>query len=160
VTAIVQFKRQGAKSFENVASQPTGPDGVVAFQVTPDATGAWQVFVPGAEARTEGVSAPFTTQILSLVTATPKDTRVPRSGRLVVRASAQPAIIGQTIALQVKRGERWKNVATAKANTVARARIVATAPKVKGLYVYRVVAVGKGAIFANASTEFPIRVTK
>jgi hypothetical protein len=36
----------------------------------------------------------------------------------------------------------------------------ARAPSTRGLYVYRVVAVGKGPIFAGASTEFPIRITR
>jgi spore germination protein YaaH len=160
VTATVQFKRQGTKTWVDVASAPTGADGVVTFQVSPPASGAWKVFVPPADARTEGVSAPFVTQVLSLVTATPKDTRVPRGGRLAVKAWARPARAGQAIVLQVKRGERWKNVKSLKANAKGRARLVVTAPKDRGLYVYRVVAVGTGDIFANASPEFRIRVTK
>ncbi|MCX6432737.1 MAG: hypothetical protein NTX29_08080 [Actinobacteria bacterium] len=158
--ATVRFQRQGSKKWVDIATQPTGPDGVVAFQVSPEATGSWQVFVPGADARTEGASAPFVTQVLSLVTGDPKDTRVSRGGRLVVKASARPAIQGQAIVLQVQRGEKWKNVASLKANAAGRARLIATAPAAKGLYVYRVVAVGKADLFANSSTEFRIRVTK
>ena len=160
VAATVQFRRQGTKKWIDVATQPTGADGVVVFQVTPAATGAWQVVVPPADARTEGASAPFVTQVLSLVTATPKQTRVPRGDRMIVKAWARPALPGQSLVLQVQRGERWKNVASAKANAKGRARIVDAAPKAKGLYVFRVVAVGKGDIFANASPEFRIRVTR
>ena len=161
VPAILQFRPQGKKQkFTDVQTLPTGPDGVVAFQVSPTGTGDWQVAVPPADARTEGVSVPFTTQVLSLVTATPKDVRVPRGKQVVVRGWARPAVAGQTLALQIKRGEKWKNVASKKANAKGRARLKAPVPKVKGKYTYRVVAVGKGAILANASPEFPIRVTK
>jgi spore germination protein YaaH len=159
-TAIARFQRQGTKKWVDVASQPTGADGVVIFQVAPEASGSWQVFVPGADGRTEGASAPFVTQVLSLVTASPKDARVARGGRIDVKAWARPAIQGQPIVLQVKRGDRWKNVASLKANAKGRARLVETAPSAKGLYVYRVVAVGKAEIFANASAEFRVRVTK
>jgi hypothetical protein len=159
-TATARFQRQGTKKWVDVASQPTGADGVVTFQVAPTASGSWQVFVPGADARTEGASAPFVTQVLSLVTASPKNARVARGGRIVVKARARPAILGQPIVLQVKRGDRWKNVASLKANAKGRARLVETAPSAKGLYVYRVVAVGKADIYANASAEFRVRVTK
>jgi hypothetical protein len=138
----------------------TGPDGVAAFTVTPQATGDWQVVVPPANARTEGASAPFTTQVLSLVTAVPKETRVPRGDRVVVKAWARPAMPGQSIALQIQRGAKWKNVASEKANAKGRARLVAAAPKQKGKYLYRVVAVGKGSILANASPGIPIRITR
>ena len=158
--ATLQFQAQGTKKWVDIATLPTGADGVVAFQVAPATSGSWQVFVPGADARTEGVSAPFVTQVLSLVTATPKDTRVPRGGRIVVKAWARPAIAGQPIVLQVQKGDRWKNVASLKANAKGRARLETKAPAAKGRYVYRVVAVGKGGIFANASAEIPIRVTK
>jgi spore germination protein YaaH len=160
VAAVLQFRAQGTKKWVDVQSLPTGADGVVAFQVSPAASGEWQVLVPAADARTAGASAPFTTQVLSLVTATPKDTRVPRGGQLVVKGWARPAQAGQSMALQVKRGESWKNVDSVKANAKGRARLVADVPRQKGRYVYRVVAVGKGAILANASPEFPIRVTK
>jgi hypothetical protein len=98
--------------------------------------------------------------VLSLVTATPKDVRVPRGKKVVIRAWARPAMQGQTLALQIKRGAKWKNVVTKKANAKGRARLKGSVPKKKGKYVYRVVAVGKGAILANASTDIPIRVTK
>ena len=85
---------------------------------------------------------------------------MPRGDRVVVKAWARPATPGQSIVLQIQRGAKWKNVASLKANDKGRARLVATAPKVKGKYLYRVVAVGKGNILANASTEIPIRVTR
>lgn len=160
VPATLQFRQQGTKKWVDVQTQQTGGDGVVTFQVTPPASGDWQVYVPPADARTEGVSAPFTTQVLSLVKATPKSTRVPAGGSLVVKGWARPAMAGQSLALQVQRGARWKNVASAKANAKGRARLVASAPRQKGRYVYRVVAVGRGAILAGASAEFPIRVTR
>ena len=80
--------------------------------------------------------------------------------RVVVKAWARPAMPGQSIVLQIQRGAKWKNVASLKANDKGRARLVATVPKAKGKYVYRVVAVAKGNILANASTEIPIRVTR
>jgi spore germination protein YaaH len=161
VQALVQFRPAGArKSWTDVQSVVTGPDGVAAFTVTPSQTGDWQVVVPPADARTEGVSAPFTTQVLSLVTAVPKKTRVSRGDRVVVKAWARPATPGQSIVLQIQRGSKWKNVASLKANDKGRARLVAKAPKVKGKYLYRVVAVGKRNILANSSTEIPIRVTR
>jgi hypothetical protein len=67
---------------------------------------------------------------------------------------------GKTLALQVQRGDSWKNVASTKANAKGRARLVARAPDAKGKYVYRVVAVAAGGVLANASTEIPIRVTR
>lgn len=162
VPALVQFRPAGGKkkAWTDVQSVATGPDGVAAFTVTPTQTGDWQVVVPPADARTEGVSAPFTTQVLSLVTAVPKETRVPRGDRVVVKAWARPAMPGQSVVLQIQRGAKWKNVASLKANDKGRARLVATVPKAKGRYVYRVVAVAKGNILANSSTEIPIRVTR
>ncbi len=159
--ATLQFRPNGKKQkWVDIQSAPTGADGVVVFQVAPPTTGAWQVVVPPADARIEGVSAPFTTQVLSLVTGTPKDVRVPRGKTVVVKARARPAVKGQTLALQIQRGAKWKNVVTAKANAKGRARLKATVPKVKGKFTYRVVAVAKGGILANASSEFPIRVTR
>jgi spore germination protein YaaH len=162
VQALAQFRPAGGKkkAWTDVQSVATGPDGVAAFTVTPTQTGDWQVVVPPADARTEGVSAPFTTQVLSLVTAVPKETRVPRGDRVVVKAWARPAMPGQSVVLQIQRGAKWKNVASLKANDKGRARLVASVPKVKGKYVYRVVAVAKGNILANSSTEIPIRVTR
>jgi spore germination protein YaaH len=162
VQALIQFRPAGAKkgAWSDVQSVATGADGVAAFTVTPTQTGDWQVVVPPADARTEGVSAPFTTQVLSLVTASPKETRVPRGERVVVKAWARPAMRGQSVVLQIQRGAKWKNVASLKANDKGRARLVATVPKVKGKYAYRVVAVGKGNILANSSTEIRIRVTR
>ena len=160
VPVTLRFREQGTKKWIDVQSVPTGADGVVGFQVTPSASGDWQVYVPPADARTEGVSAPFTTQILSLVTATPKATRIPARGRLVVKGWARPAMTGQSMALQVQRGPKWKNVASLKANAKGRARLVVNVSRTKGLYVYRVVAVGKGSILAGASPEFRIRVTR
>lgn len=162
VPALLQFRPAGGKkkAWTDVQSVATGPDGVAAFTVTPTQTGDWQVVVPPADARTEGVSAPFTTQVLSLVTAVPKETRVPRGDRVVVKAWARPAMPGQSVVLQIQRGPKWKNVASLKANDKGRARLVATVPKLKGRYVYRVVAVAKGNILANSSTEIPIRVTR
>ena len=160
VTATLQFRPQGKKGFTDAQTVATGADGVATFTVSPTGTGDWKVVVPAAGARTEGVSAPFTTQVLSLVTAQPRQTRIPRGERLVVKAWARPATTGQQLALQLQRGEKWKNVAEVRANAKGRARLVAEVPSTKGRYVYRVVAVGKGEILANASTEIPIRVTR
>jgi spore germination protein YaaH len=160
--ALLQFRPSGAKkkAWTDVQAVATGADGIATFTVAPQGTGDWQVVVPPVDARTEGVSAPFTTQVLSLVTATPKQVRVPRGGRLVVKAWARPAQQGQQLALQIQRGADWRNVATARANDKGRARLIAAVPKAKGKYTYRVVAVAKGALLANTSTEIPIRVTK
>ena len=160
--AILQFRPQGAKkkAWTDAQTVASGADGIATFTISPQGTGDWQVVVPPVDARTEGVSAPFTTQVLALVTATPKDVRIPRGGRLVVKAWSRPAQEGQRLALQVQRGADWKNVATARANGKGRARLIVSVPKQRGKYVYRVVAVATGSILANASTEIPIRVTK
>ncbi len=159
--AILQFRPNGKKQqWVDIQTASTGADGSVAFQVAPPTTGRWQVVIPPVDARTEGVSTPFTTQVLSLVTASPKNPRVPRGKKVVVKSWARPAVKGQTLALQIQRGAKWKNVVTKKANANGRARLKGTVPKAKGKYTYRVVAVGKGGILANASTEFPVRVTR
>ena len=97
VQALLQFRPSGGKkkAWSDVQSVATGADGVAAFSVTPQQTGDWQVVVRPADARTEGVSAPFTTQVQSLVTATPKQSRVPRGESIVVKAWARPALAGQ-----------------------------------------------------------------
>jgi len=158
--ATVQFKPAGSKKWADVASATSAADGTVAFQVQPTGTGDWRVLAPGAPGRVDGASASFTTQILSAVTAVPIQTRVPRGGRLSVRVNAQPALPGQSLALQIKVGEKWKNVARGKAGKAGRDRMTAKAPTTRGLYVYRVVAVGTASILAGASAEFPVRVTK
>jgi hypothetical protein len=94
------------------------------------------------------------------VTATPVNTRVARGTSFVVRVTALPAQRNQQLAVQIKKGERWKNVARGSTNKHGRDKISVPAPRDKGLYVYRVVGVAKGSILAGASTEFPIRVTK
>jgi hypothetical protein len=132
----------------------------VAFEVAPQQGGLWRVYVPAQDARTQGESAPVMVQVLSLVTATPKSARVPRNGSVVVRAWARPAVAGQRVALQLLKGEKWKTVATATVNGRGRARLVADAPNDKGRYSYRVVAVERGGVGANTSTEIPIRVTR
>ncbi|MDP1877949.1 MAG: glycosyl hydrolase family 18 protein [Actinomycetota bacterium] len=158
VPATLQFRRTGEKKWVDMQVLPTGADGVVAFTVTPDATGDWKVFVPGAGGRTEGESAPFTTQVIALVSATVVDAKVARGERIVVRARALPAQAGQSLVLQVQRGEKWKNVARAKANGKGRARLVVAAPRTAGRYAYRVIGVGTGPILSGASMEFIVRV--
>ena len=158
VSAVLQFRAAGTKKYIDVQAQPTAADGTVAFQVTPSGTGDWQVYVAAAGGRTEGVSAPFTTQILSQVTGTPAVVKVPKGDPVVVRARALPAIDGQSLALQIQRGTKWKNVDTAKANGKGRARLVAAPPRVKGWYTYRVVAVGKASILSGASAEIRIKI--
>lgn len=158
VPATLQFRRVGEKAWVDTQVLPTGADGVVAFTVTPEATGEWKAYVPGAGGRTEGESAPFTTQVIALVSATVGDAKVARGERIVVRARALPAQAGQSLVLQVQRGEKWQNVARAKANGKGRARLVVAAPRASGRYVYRVVGVGAGPILSGASAEFSVRV--
>ncbi|MBK9741242.1 MAG: hypothetical protein IPO93_17535 [Actinobacteria bacterium] len=159
-SATLQFSAAGTKTWVDMQTVAVAADGTAAFQVVPPTTGDWRVFVPGAPGRVEGVSAPFSTQIQSVVSAAPKDTRVAKGRTVVVRVTAQPAMANQQVALQIQRGERWKNVATARTNDKGRVRVRSTVPKVRGLYTYRVVAVGKNAVLAAASTEFKIRVTR
>lgn len=160
-TAVLQFKPAGKKGrYVDVQSAPVGPDGVVAFTVAPETTGEWKVYVPAVDARTEGVSAPAVVQVQSLVTAEPKSSRVARGERVAVKAWARPFVRNQRVALEIKSGEQWKPVATTRVNGKGRALLTAPAPRQKGTYTYRVVAIGKGGLLANASTDIPIRVTK
>jgi len=159
--AVLQFRPQGKKTqFTDVQTGTVGPDGTVVFEVAPQTTGDFAVYVPAVDARTEGVSPPATIQVLSLVTATPKASRVSKGRTIVVKAWARPAVKNQRVALQLKKGARWKTVDNVKVNARGRARLDAKAPAKKGKYTYRVVAIGKGGILANASTDIPIRVTK
>lgn len=161
VPVTLQFRRQGTKKWVDVQPGTTAADGTVAFQVAPPATGAWQVFVPGADARTEGASAPFTTQVLSAVTATPLQAKVARGGAIAVKVRVQPALARQKVALQIQRpGGTWKNVKDGVVNAKGRVKLVGKAPAAKGRYTYRVVAVGKGDFLANASATFAVKVTK
>ena len=160
VNASLQFRRRGTSDFVEVQNLPVNPDGTVLFSVSPPWTGAWRVYIPAVAGRVEGVSSTFTLKVLSAVTAEPKATTVPVGSRLVVRATALPAVAGQSVALQIQRGDRWKNVATTTVNGKGRARLVAEAPSTRGRYVYRIVAVGRAGILANASPEFRIRVTR
>lgn len=160
-TATLQFRPSGRKGqFTEVASAAVGADGVVRFDVAPTTSGQWKVYVPAVDARTEGVSAPVTVEVLSLVTAEPKSSRVSRGQSIVVKAWARPFVRNQRVALEIKSGEEWKAVASARVNGKGRARLVADAPRQKGKYTYRVVAIGKDGILANASTDIPIRVTR
>jgi len=160
-SAVLQFKPAGKKGkYTDVQTVGVGADGVALFEISPPTTGDWKVYVPAVDARTEGVSTPATVQVLSLVTATPKKSRVSRGKPVVVKAWARPYVKNQRVALQLKKGERWKTVASVKVNGKGKARLTAAVPKKKGKYTYRVVAVGKRGILANASTEIPIRVTK
>ena len=52
----------------------------------------------------------------------------------------------QRIALQLHKGEKWKNVATGSVNAKGRGRLTADVPDAKGKYEYRVVAVGTTAV--------------
>lgn len=160
VAATLQFQAAGSKDWVDVQTATTDAAGAAVFTVTPTGSGAWQVVVPAADARLAGTSAPFTTQVQSVVTAVPRQTRVPRGGKLVVKATVQPAIAGESVALQIQKGKRWKNVATADTNAGGRGRLVARVPSDRGKYIYRVVAVGTTAVLASASTDIPIRVTK
>lgn len=158
VSAVLQFREQGTKKFIDIQSQPIAADGTVAFTVAPAGTGDWAVYVPASGGRVEGVSAPFTTQILAQVTAVPKVVKVPKGKSVVVKGRSLPAIDGQSLALQIKRGDKWKNVDTAKANGGGRARLVADPPSKKGWYTYRIVAVGKKSILSGASAEIRIKI--
>jgi hypothetical protein len=158
--ATVQFKPAGSKTWTDVQAATTAADGTVSVQVQPQATGDWQVFVPGATGRVDGTSTPFTTQVVAQVSATPEAAKVKAGSTIVVQVVAQPGMKGQKVALQIKRGDAWRNVARGTTSKRGREKLRATAPKVKGLYVYRVVAVGQQSILTGASAEFPIRVTK
>jgi spore germination protein YaaH/5-hydroxyisourate hydrolase-like protein (transthyretin family) len=160
VPASVQFRPAGQKKWQDIQAGTTGADGSIAFTVQPAGTGDWRIFVPGAPGRVDGASAAFTTQILAAVTATPTDIRVPREGQILVRTTALPAQAGQKVVLQIKRGDKWKNVARGVTNKHGREKLRVAAPASSGLYTYRVVAVAKGSILANASAEIPIRVIK
>jgi hypothetical protein len=158
VNAVLQFRVTGTKKFVDVQSQPINPDGTVAFSVVPTGSGEWALYVPAVGGRIEGVSAPVSTQIVSAVTGVPKVVKVPKGKPVVVRARALPATTGQSLALQIKRGAKWKNVDTAKANAKGRAVLKADPPKKKGWYSYRVVAVGKKVILSGASAEIRIKI--
>lgn len=158
VNAVLQFREAGSKKFLDIQSQPIAADGTVSFQVVPAASGEWAVYVPAVGGRVEGVSAPVTTSILAAVTGVPKVVKVPHGKPVVVKARALPATPGQTLALQIKRGAKWKNVDTAKANAKGRATLKAGPPSKKGWYTYRVVAVGKKAILSGASADIRIKI--
>ncbi len=158
VNAVLQFRSTGTKKFVDVQSQPIAADGTVAFQVTPTATGDWVVYVPAAGGRVEGVSAPFMAQILAQVTGAPTVVKVPHGDSVVIKARSLPAIKGQSIALQIKRGAKWKNVDSGKANGTGRVKLVADPPKTKGWYTYRIVSVGKNGILSSASAEIRIKI--
>lgn len=159
--ATLRFRAQGAKDWTDVQTVATNPDGTVAFQVTPTATGDWLVFVPGATGRSEGASAPFTTQVLAMVVATPKVAVVAKGGVLKVRVVAQPASAGQPVVLQVKQPDgTWANVkkGRGKANAQGVVKLVAVAPSAKGTYTMRAIALQRGPILTGASAEFSLRV--
>jgi spore germination protein YaaH len=158
VAATVQFMAVGTRKWVDVQQQPINPDGTVAFTVTPTGTGQWRVLVPAAAGRVEGTSSPFTTQVVSAVTATPPTERVRKGQRFTVVARALPPVARQSVVLQVKVGEEWRNVARDRANAKGRVRLVARAPDAKGRYTYRVVAVGNAAVLTAASPEFTVRV--
>ncbi len=161
VPATAQFRRQGTKKWVDIQTVTTGPDGTAAFQVAPQATGTWQVVVPPADARTEGTSAPFTTQVLSAVTATSLQAKTARRGPIAVAVRVRPALAGQKVALQIQRANgTWKNVKDGTVNAKGRTRLVGKAPDAKGRYTFRVVAVGRGDLLANASESFTVKVTK
>ena len=159
--ATARFRPQGAQAWTDVQTVATNPDGTVAFQVAPTATGDWLVFVPGAAGRSEGSSAPFTTQVLAMVTATPKAGVVAKGGALRVRAVAQPASLGQPLVLQIKKPDgTWASVkkGRGKADATGVVKLVATAPTAKGTYTMRVIALQRGPILTGASAEFQVRV--
>lgn len=161
VPAVLQFKPSAGKGrYTDIASAAVGADGAVAFEVPAQESGLWKVYVAASGARTEGESAPVTVQVQSLVTASPKAARVSQRGSVVVAAWARPAVAGQKVALQIKKGDRWKTVVTVAVNGKGRARLVADAPKEKGRYTYRVIALERRGILANASTDIPIRITR
>ena len=160
ITALLQFRPVGAKAWTDVQSLPTDANGAAVFTVTPTSNGTYQVVVPPADNRLEGVSVPYAISVQSQVNALPKQVRIPRGGKLVVKAVLVPGIDGQRIALQLHKGEKWKNVATGSVNAKGRGRLTADVPDAKGKYEYRVVAVGTKAILANASNVIPIRVTR
>lgn len=162
VTAVLQFRPQGSKDpFTEIASAPVNPDGTVAFEVAAPSTGEWAIYVPAADTRTEGVSAPATVQVQSLVTAKPKKSRVSRGKTVIVKGWSRPAVAKQRLLMQIKKkGDRWKTVDRSKVNKRGRATLSAKAPTRKGKYTYRVVAVGRSGFVTNVSTDIPIRVTK
>ena len=162
VTAVLQFRPQGSKApFTDIASAPVNPDGSVGFQVAAPATGEWVIYVPASDTRTEGVSAPGVIQVQSLVTATPKKTRVSRGSAVTVKGWARPAVAKQRLLLQINsKGDTWKTIDKERVNKRGRATLQANVPKAKGKYTYRVVAVGRNGIVTNVSTDIPIRVTK
>ena len=85
---------ENLKTLEALQSLPTDANGAAVFPVTPTSNGTYQVVVPPADNRLEGVSVPYAISVQSQVNALPKQVRIPRGGKLVVKAVLVPGIDG------------------------------------------------------------------
>lgn len=159
--ATLQFLAADSKTWSDIASAVTGPDGSVAFAVPVSAPGSWRVFVPGAPGRAEQASAPqsITVQanVRTVIKGAPKGV-VRRGSGVRVRAIVTPAAAGQRVILQVQRGTRWRTVDRARVGAKGVAVLAFTAPRSKGAWVYRVVAVPRGGHLPGLSEPIAIRV--
>ncbi len=158
--AVLQFTAEGSKKAVDIQSAATGADGSVVFTVTPETSGSWQVVVPPADARVEGASAPVVTAVVSTVSAKMKSPSSKPGAPVKVKVVARPALSGQKVLLQLKKGEQWSTIGTAKANAKGRVTVSGTAPKAKGTYTLRVATVPKAGIREGLSADLRLRVRK
>ena len=158
IPLVVQFKADGTKKWIDSQAGAANADGTFAFTVTPEQSGLWQVVAPPADARSEGVSAPFATQVVSVVSARVKDSVVTRGAPLQVRASTAPAINGQRLVLQQKVGEKWIDIKRIAVDAKGRAVFKMAAPGKKGRYTYRIMSTPKSNLRSGLSAELPVRV--
>ena len=159
--ATLQFLANGTKTWSDVASAATGPDGSVAFAVPVTTPGSWRVFVPGATGRAEQASAPQEIIVQALVRTVVKGAPkgvAKRGSRIRIRAIVTPAAAHQRIVLQVQRGNRWRTIDRGKAGAKGVAVLSFAAPRAKGVRVYRVVASPQGGRLAGVSEPIAIRV--
>nr|MCH9830800.1 hypothetical protein [Actinomycetes bacterium] len=117
----------------DVASGITGADGAVGIPFTIDASATFRILVQATESTPEVVSAEFPIAVSSTVSA--------RAKKKVV-----------------KRGAKWKKVASAKTKANGRIMIKSKAKLSKGKYTFRVLAKPKSGIQAGISGTFTMRI--
>lgn len=160
VTATLQFAPLPKGDWSDVTSDPTGPDGAVAFPVTVSQPGQWRVSVPAGPGRAEQISDPVTIVVSSSVrTILKTQTTAPRA-KGKVRVVVDPGQRRYRIRLEQSKGERWRVVQRDRTDRKGVQVLTFTAPKAKGTYTYRVVVEATGPYAESTSAAFQLRVRK
>jgi spore germination protein YaaH len=136
--AALYFRATSWKTWLKVATGTTSASGYVAFRTTTTRPGYFRTVVGGTYDRAAGAAVSRLVPLRSAMTVAVTSTTVAPGSRVALVASVKPAVKGQKVKRQLKRGGRWVTVEVDRTGRAGRASF-SFVPTASGkTYHYRV----------------------